>query len=83
MAIKKRNKEVSEEAEKLANEIADKPYGQSQNEIEDEMTTTSFALPKTVLYALEDIAQKNKRAGIEPKNVSALIREAIIEKYIN
>lgn len=82
MAIKKRSKEVSKEAEKLANEIADKPYGKAPEESNDEMTTTSFALPKVVLYELEDIAQKNKRTGIEPKNVSALIRDAIIEKYI-
>lgn len=83
MAIKKRSKEVSEEAEKLANEIADKPYGKASPESNnEEMTTTSFALPTSVLYALEDIAKNNKRAGIEPKNVSALIREAIVEKYI-
>lgn len=73
---------MSKEAEKLANEIADKPYGKAPEESNDEMTTTSFALPKVVLYELEDIAQKNKRTGIEPKNVSALIRDAIIEKYI-
>lgn len=82
MAIKKREKTVSEEANKLADEIADKPYGEVSQSETEEMTTTSFALPKAVLYELEDIAKENKRAGIEPKNVSALIRDAIIEKYI-
>ena len=83
MAIKKRNrKEIAQEAEKLANEIADKPYGKAVVLSDEEMTTTSFALPKSVLYRLEDIAKDNKRAGVEPKSVSALIREAITEKFL-
>ena len=83
VAIKKRDKkEVAQEAEKLANEIADKPYGKAVVSSDEEMTSTSFALPKSVLYRLEDIAKDNKRAGVEPKSVSALIREAITEKYL-
>ena len=47
VAIKKRDKkEVAQEAEKLANEIADKPYGQAPVSSDEEMTTTSFALPR-------------------------------------
>ena len=87
MAIKRRVEKGEQiaaraaKAEKLANAMADKPYGKPGAAEAVEMTTTSIALPVAMLHKLEDLATANKRAGIEPKSVSALIREAIINNY--
>ena len=35
-----------------------------------------------MLVTVEDIALKNKRSGKDPKNVSAIVREAL-ELYLN
>ena len=71
------NKRVitEKEAEKLAEKLADKPYGEEKSI--DEMTRTSFSLPKSLLLELEDEALRNKRAGLEPKSVSEIIRRAL------
>ncbi len=80
MAIKKRQLSTSQ-IEKLANEMADKPYGQ-EAEQNDEYIVTSISLPRSMLHKAEDIVKLNKRNNIEPKNVSALIRSAL-EQLIN
>lgn len=67
------------EAEALANKLADKPYGdeaQPQPEIEKQ-ARTSISLPESLLQMIEDMARDNKRQGIEPKSVSAIIRDAL------
>ena len=85
MALKKPQlrKSVSEEdAEALANRLADRPYGEDRApECPDTLTRTTISLPERLLRELEDRALQNKRAGITPKNVSALIREAL-EGYL-
>lgn len=83
MALKSRKKEISnisnDEAEKLAKELADKPYGsEPEKNTNDELVRTSITLPQSMLNHIEDIAYQNKRAGVEPKTVSALIRQAVI-----
>ena len=80
MAIKKRQRKTNE-IEKLANELADKPYGQDPIP-NKEYVITSISLPRSMLYKAEDIVKLNKRNNIEPKNVSALIRKAL-EEFIN
>ena len=74
MALNKRVV-TEKEAEKLAEKLADKPYGEVKNT--EEMTRTSFTLPKSLLVELEDEALRNKRAGVEPKSVSEIIRRAL------
>lgn len=74
MAIKKRivtnsNKTI----EDLANELADKPYGQKQ----DTLVRTTITLPTTALFKLEDMARTNKRKKDNLKSVSAIIRYCI------
>jgi hypothetical protein len=66
--------------EKLADELADKPYGQ-QKEILDDIARTTISLPSSLLFKLEDMAKTNKRKKRELKSVSAIIRHCI-EKYI-
>lgn len=74
MALNKRVV-TEKDAEKLAEKFADKPYGETKQN--DEMTRTSFSLPKSLLLELEDEALRNKRAGVEPKSVSEIIRRAL------
>ncbi|MFA3763124.1 hypothetical protein [Yersinia sp. 2466 StPb PI] len=82
MALKKPQlrKEVTEaDAEALANRLADRPYGEEKKpSLQPEaLTRTTISLPEGLLRELEDRALANKRAGVAPKNVSALVREAI------
>ena len=41
------------------------------------LVRTGFTLPQWLLIELEDEARANKRAGREPKSVSAIIRDAL------
>ncbi|MFQ6283774.1 CopG family ribbon-helix-helix protein [Yersinia enterocolitica] len=86
MALKKPQlrKEVTEaDAEALANKLADRPYGENKKpSLQPEtLARTTISLPEGLLRELEDRALTNKRAGITPKNVSALVREAL-ESYL-
>ncbi|MCQ9124718.1 hypothetical protein [Rodentibacter caecimuris] len=81
MALNKRSI-TEKDTEKLAEQLADKPYG--KDKLNDEtMVRTSFALPKALLNALEDEALANKRTGIEPKSVSEIIRRALENRNNN
>jgi hypothetical protein len=86
MALKKppRRKEVTEaDAEALANRLADRPYGEERKpSLQPEtLTRTTISLPEGLLRELEDRTLANKRAGVAPKNVSALVRQAL-EMYL-
>lgn len=82
MPIKKRIKNIDPEAaDKLADKLADKPYGDKPIVSDTDMTRTTISLPTSLLRSLEDIALSNKRSGKSPKNVSALVREAL-EQYM-
>jgi len=70
------------EAEALAKQLADRPYGENKNNNES-TTRTTISLPESMLIKLEDIARANKRKKIEPNNVSALVREAVEEYFTN
>ncbi len=79
MAIKKRST-IANQANTLADQIADKPYGKhnkSERVVGDEYITTSISIPQSMLQQLEDLALINKRSMNGPKNVSALIRSAV------
>lgn len=71
-------RDIAAEADALARQFADRPYGQDRK-MED-LVRTSFTLPKHLLTELEDEALANKRAGREPKSVSAIIREALEQR---
>jgi hypothetical protein len=86
-----------DQAEALARQLADKPYGTESRESPQASTSelnapaagpyeklarTTISLPESLLRQCEDIALSNKRAGLEPKNVSALLRAAL-EVYLN
>lgn len=75
---------VSEDqADRLASMLADKPYGDEKKlqETQEKLTRTTISLPESLLRQCEDIALSNKRNGIDPKNVSALVRSAL-ETYL-
>jgi hypothetical protein len=82
---------TEEEAEQLANELADKVYGQPKK-TESMQTKKSeplspsiekakpigISLPPTMIEKLQDTALKNKRSDAEHKTVSALILDALV-----
>ncbi len=85
MAIKKRLK-LTEKAALLADEIADKAYGDTTAEEsieEDEFVVTSISIQRSMLYQLEDLALRNKRTNTGEKNISALIRLAVADLLVN
>lgn len=85
MALKKppfTNRRVVTEAEAdaLANRLADRPYGDEKVVVEpvpEILTRTTISLPQNTLREIEDLALYNKRVGIAPKSVSAIIRDAL------
>ena len=75
MTIKKRIPNIIDKKaiENLANELADKPYGQYHNNL----ARTTITLPTSVLLKIEDIARDNKRKKSSLKSVSAIVRDCI------
>lgn len=73
---------TTEQAEALANKLADKPYGSPERTEQEKQCRTTISLGEKMLVTVEDIALKNKRSGRDPKNVSAIVREAL-ELYLN
>ena len=82
MAIKKRTTIISNQnaIENLANELADKPYGELKQH--NSIVRTTISLPSSVLFTLEDMAKTNKRNKHKLRSVSAIIRDCI-DKAIN
>lgn len=77
--LKQRNQRPTvpdKEISKLADELADKPYGDKKPD-DDPLIRTSITLPRSMLTRLEDQALHNKRSGSELKSVSAIIRDAV------
>ncbi|ECC3917518.1 CopG family transcriptional regulator [Salmonella enterica subsp. diarizonae] len=71
-----------EQADELARRLADKPYGDPEKSVPakdmpEKQCRTTISLYESMLLQVEDLALKNKRNGKEPKNVSAIIREAL------
>ena len=77
MTIIKRRLNKKSSIDKLADQLADKPYGESIDTEQNELTRTTISLPSSLLFKLEDIAKKNKRQKKELKSVSALIRHYV------
>ncbi len=94
MTLKKRSERAGtvrpvvseEEAGRLADKLADKGYGDAPREDvtpskTEEIARTSISLPKSLLQLAEDKAMSNKRKGIEPKSVSAMVK-MLFEDYL-
>ncbi len=81
MTLKKRITNKHKEIEQIANELADKPYGEKMSQ-KDELVRTTITIPSSLLFTLEDIARNNKRKNGELKSVSAIVRYSI-ERYLN
>jgi hypothetical protein len=81
MTIIKRRSHSSDSIEKLANELADKPYGSKLIEMSNDLSRTTISLPSSILFKLEDMAKINKREKKPLKSVSAIIR-SYIEKNL-
>lgn len=81
MAIKKRINSTNDQfvIENLANELADKPYGEKKKDVS--VIRTTISLPSSMLFYLEDLAKNNKRNKIELRSVSAIIRDCVDKIY--
>lgn len=77
MAIKKRINTISNKKaiEELADELADKPYGEDKKM--DTIVRVTISLPSSMLYAIEDLAKYNKRKKGELRSVSAIVRNCL------
>ncbi|MGR6425687.1 ribbon-helix-helix domain-containing protein [Aeromonas veronii] len=69
-----------EAADRLADQLADKPYG-SEPKVRDSLRRTSISLPESMLHRCEELAFDNKRSGKHPRSVSAIIVEALNKYY--
>lgn len=78
-AVNSRAEVTAEQAELLAKRLADKPYGSTENTLQEpeKQSRTTISLNESMLVTLEDMALKNKREGRDPKSVSAIVREAL------
>ncbi len=72
-------KATPEQAEALAKQLADRPYGSeaAAPEPKEKAKSFSMSLPPALYQRLEEKAFANKRRGEGPKTVSGLIREAL------
>ncbi|MEG5552329.1 CopG family transcriptional regulator [Enterobacter wuhouensis] len=68
---------TAEQAEALAQRLADKPYDTPERPEPEKQCRTTISLGESMLVKVEDIALRNKRNGKDPKNVSAIVREAL------
>lgn len=66
-----------EQADKLADAIADKPYGGVKPAPEAKAQNVSISLPPALIVKLQDAAMANKRSGSDLKTVSAIIKDAL------
>ncbi|MBW5416302.1 ribbon-helix-helix domain-containing protein [Pseudomonas sp. MAG002Y] len=68
-----------EEADALARQLADKPYGEKMRASESvkKAKPLSISLPPDMIEQLEDTVRDNKRSGSGSRTISALIREAL------
>lgn len=74
---------TEDEADMLANKLADKPYGDDERAqaVQEKQARTTISLPDQLLRQCEDLAISNKRGNNGPKSVSALVRAAL-ENYL-
>lgn len=60
------------QANALAKQLADKPYGSAK--ADEKSKPISISLPPAMIEAVQDKALANKRAGADDRTVSAIIR---------
>ncbi|MCX8589131.1 MULTISPECIES: hypothetical protein [unclassified Gilliamella] len=72
-----KSKEIYNQADKLADELADRPYSGGKKETSKIMRKISFEIDEIQYEELEDIAIKNKRAKLPLKTISDLLRLAV------
>lgn len=69
-----------EDADRLADQLADKPYG-SEPKVRDKLRRTSISLPESMLQRCEKLAFDNKQSNKQPRSVSAIILKALNQYY--
>lgn len=77
MKTPRTSKEIYNQADKLANELADRPYAGGGKKESNVMRKISFEINETQYEKLEDIAIRNKRAKLPLKTISDLLRLAV------
>lgn len=81
-AARPQQKATPEQAEALAKQLADRPYGSeapvsAPEPKQEKAKSFSMSLPPALYQRLEEQAYANKRSGVGPKTVSGIIREAL------
>ena len=67
-----------DQAAKLADSLADKPYGSVPvPQAEDKLTRLTISLPFSLFDELEDASRKKRRRGESDWCMSALVRDAL------
>lgn len=86
VAAEQRHTPDPAEIERLANTLADKPYGQqaagtpptdAKMPDSEKAKPLAISLPPAMIERLQDQALINKRSGAELKTVSAIVRDAL------
>lgn len=87
------DKELADRAEKLADELADRPYGtigsgkdkpvKRKKKTKLGLGPTTVNLPKPLVYIVEDYVKQCKRKENGPRSVSAVVRIALIQHLIS
>ena len=68
---------TAEQAEALAQRLADKPYDAPAKPEPEKQVRTTISLAESMLVKVEDIALQKQAKRWDPKNVSAIFREAL------
>ncbi len=73
------DRDISDDADSLADILADKSYGESveQGLAKAKAKALSISLPECLVSQLEDAAFANKRSGNGQKTVSGIIKQAL------
>ncbi|MGU0017151.1 CopG family transcriptional regulator [Escherichia coli] len=70
-----------EQAEALAQRLADKPYGAPEKPGPEKQCRTTISLGESMLVTIEDLALRNKRNGKDPKKCKCH-RQSSLEQYL-
>lgn len=79
------NKQINEvtfdQAEQVANELADKKYYEGKNHRDNELERLTISLSGTMYDKIDDLSRERKKKKLPNRSMSAIVVEAI-EKFI-
>ncbi|MCF6768554.1 hypothetical protein L3V86_09295 [Thiotrichales bacterium 19S11-10] len=78
---KNTNKVTFEQAEQVANELADKQYYEEKNHRDNEIERLTISLSGTLYDKIDSLSRERRKKKLPNKSMSAIAAEAI-EKFI-